>query len=156
MVSDIVYYTEEKKRWEDWVPRELEVEAIPADVDPSELDEGTPERALAEYLHWWKGANYGYMSKSVPYLFDKYKEKPLPAEIRELFSGKRLISYRFVSLDHSIPGMAQIGVQLQIDSGGQITDRMTEYRLGCEDQKGQMVAHGNPAGKWVLENWNDI
>ena len=156
ITSDIVYYAQEKKRWEDWVPRQLEVEGIPPDVDPSDLEDGTPERALAEYLHWWKDANYGYMSKYVPYLFDKYKEKPLPAEIRDLCSGKRLISHRLVSFDHSIAGMAHIGVQLQIEAGGKTTERITQYRLSCEDQDGQMVSHGNPAGKWVVLNWNEI
>ena len=155
MMRDIVYHTEEKKRWEDWVPRELEVQGIPADVDPSDLAEGTPERALAEFLHWWKRANYGYMSNCVPYLFDKYKEKPLPAEIRELFRGKRLISYRFVSFDHTIAGMARIGAQLQIEAGGQITDRIIEYRLCCEDRDGQIVSQGSPAGKWVVMNWSE-
>ena len=156
IISDIAYHIGEKKRWEDWNPRELQVEEIPADANGSDLEEGAPERVLAEYLHWWKEANYGYMSNYIPYLFDKHKEKPVPAEIRELYHGKRLISYRFVSFDHSIAGMADIGVQLQIEAEGEIRDQLTAFRLVCEDEKGQMVAHGNPAGKWVVMNWNAI
>jgi hypothetical protein len=45
---------------------------------------------------------------------------------------------------------------LQIEAGGKTTERITQYRLSCEDQDGQMVSHGNPAGKWVVLNWNEI
>lgn len=155
-IFDIAYHVGEKKRWEDWIPRELQVEEIPGDADGTGLEEGAPERALAEYLHRWKEANYGYMSNYIPYLFDKYKEKPLPAEIRELYHGKRLISYKFVSFDHSIAGIADIAVQLQIEAEGAISDQMTAFRLVCEDENGEMVSHGNPAGKWVVMNWNVI
>lgn len=64
---DIAYHIGEKKRWEDWNPRELQVEEIPADANGSDLEEGAPESVLAEYLHWWKEANYGYMSNYLPY-----------------------------------------------------------------------------------------
>jgi hypothetical protein len=156
MISNIARYGEDKRRWEGWVARELAVEGIPPDVDPSHLEEGTPERALAEYLHWWKDANYGYMAKYVPRLFDKYKERPLPADIRDLCSRKRLVSFRLESFDHSIAGVARIGVRLQIEAGGKTTERISQYRLSCEDEDGHLVPHGSPAGKWVVTNWNDI
>lgn len=156
IIFDIAYHIEEKKRWEDWNPRELQVADVPADTKGSDMEEGTPERALAEYLHWWKKANYGYMSNYIPYLFDKYKDKPLPAEIRELYHRKRLVSYRFMSFDHSIAGVADIGVQLQIEAEAETSDQMTAFRLVCEDENGEMVSHGNPAAKWVVMNWNVI
>lgn len=156
ILESISYHTQEKKRWEDWQPRELLTEDIPIAPLPCEFDSKTPEHSLAEFLNLWKASNYGYMAEFVPFLFKKYAERPLPADIRDAYQGKPLVSFRFSSFDHSIPSIAEIAVDCEIDIAGEKTQKTITFRMVCEDPEGEMVSHGNPNGKWVVMNWNAI
>jgi hypothetical protein len=156
ILKSIAYHAEEKKRWEEWVPRSLAVDEIPPDPKPNLFDDRTPERALTEYLHCWKAANYGYMANYLPFLFRKYAGTPLPAQVRDLFHGRRLVSFRLTSFKHSVPALAEIAIDLTIESGGKQRNQSTTFRLVCEDQSGNMVSHGSPDANWLLMNWNSV
>jgi len=156
ILESISYHTQETKRWEDWKPREILTEELPIDPLPSEFDSRTPEQSLAEFLSLWKASNYGHMAEFVPFLFKRYAERPLAADIRDAYQEKVLVSFRFSSFDHSIPSMAEIRVDCEIDIAGEKTRREIAFRMVCEDPEGEMVSHGNPNGRWVVMNWNAI
>src|SRR5690606_6617970 len=57
----------QKKLLATWQPRTIQVGTdVPVSGAPDAYDEGTPERRLAEYLHFWMRHNYGFMARCVP------------------------------------------------------------------------------------------
>ena len=53
----------ERRRLEAWTPRSVRIgDAIPASGDLDLYAQGTPERALAEFLASWRAGNYGRMA----------------------------------------------------------------------------------------------
>lgn len=147
----------ETERWKKWVPRELDWKDLEYNPDPSLFEDSTPEKALAEFLHWWMKGNYGYMSKLIPSIFCKYaEEEPLPLRIRNEFSNRTLEKYLFKNINHSVPSIALIDVELNWISEDSEKLQLVTFRLICEDQDGDFVAHGNPRARWGVMNWNGL
>jgi hypothetical protein len=154
--ESIAYHTREKERWENWQPRELSMASLPADPEPGDFESRTPEHSLSEYLHLWKASNYGHMADFVPYLFRKYAEIPIAAEVRAAYQDKKLESFRFSTFEHSVPSIAEIGVDCELQIDGERGRATYTFRMICEDANGEMVSHGNPDGRWVIMNWNVV
>jgi len=155
-INSISESIREKERWENWTPRDFDFSKVGQSPDPSVFETSTPERALTEFLSWWVKNNFGYMCDFIPGLFTKYAEEPLPRMLREVYEDYKLLEYIFTEMDHSVPSITKIKVILEIETQDTIKSKETTFRMVCEDESGDMVAHGNPNGKWVVMNWNGL
>lgn len=155
-LESIVETNQETERWKNWSPRIVSFENTGDSPLPEQFTKTTPERTLVEYLKWWSVENYGYMSKYIPQIFSKYAEKPLPLQIRNVYDDKKLQGYTFKGIDHSIPSLAIISVNLIIFTDGKTSNLDVDFRMIYETDDGDFVAYGNPSGRWVIMNWNSI
>lgn len=156
-IASIVEIRRETEQWRSWTPREVDWVDLEENPSPAQFEDSTPEKALAEYLQLWIRKNYGYMSAFTPHVFSKFAEEPLPLQMRNVYGGHRLMEFVFKGIDHSVPAIAEVSVDLALlHSDGSIRTRTSTFRMICEDEAGEMVSPGNPNAKWVVMNWNDL
>lgn len=155
-INSFVEINQESNRWKNWTPRIVSIENIGVSPSPDKFGDFTPEKALSEFLFYWKRKNYGYMSRYIPNIFIKYSEKPIPGQIREVFEHKKLIEYTFKSIDHTIPSSAKLDVNTIIEIDRSIENKEISFNVINENEEGDIVAYGNPTGKWVIYNWASV
>ena len=155
-INNIVEINNETKRWKNWTPRFVSFENIGVSPSSDKFLDFTPEKAVSEFLVYWKRKNYGFMSRYVPKIFKDYAEKPIPGQIREIFANKNLIEYTFISLDHTIPSSAKLVINIIMEIDGKLENRDVSFNVMNENSEGVYVAYGNPKGNWVIFNWNSL
>lgn len=146
----------EAERWKNWSIREVDFTDIEKSPSPSVFDKTTPEKALSEFLQWWEQENYGYMCRFVPHIFSTYVEKPLPIQMREIYEDHKLTVYVFREIDHSVPSIAEITMNLSMTFNESKISKTVEFRMTCEDNNGDPVTPSHPKANWVVMNWNAI
>lgn len=129
----------------EWEPRNLSVGVdVPAQGEPEDYPEGTPERALVELLHYWTENNYGYMAQR---LLDFDGNPKDPGDVRMQFEGFKLQDFRLVELEDTSPVFTDITVQLEREFAGERQRGTIQMRMTRVD------SDGNPAiqeqGTWT-------
>ncbi|PKO08106.1 MAG: hypothetical protein CVU40_17195 [Chloroflexi bacterium HGW-Chloroflexi-2] len=155
-INSIVEINNETKRWKNWEPRIVSFENIGISPSSDNFGDCTPEKAVSEFLFYWKRKNYGFMGRYIPKIFIEYSEKPIAAQIRENFVHKNLIEYTFKSIDHTIPSSAKLVINIIVEIDGKLENKDISINVINENSEGEYVAYGNPKGKWVIFNWNSI
>ena len=93
-------------------PRSLWQEGgIPAVGAPEDYEQGTPERALVEFLTSWKKKNYGRMAKFITKIGIQAKS---PRELRDSFEGTQLHSFKITNIEDKAIGRSVISVCLVV------------------------------------------
>lgn len=83
---------------------------IPPRGKPEDYAEGSPERALVQFLSWWQSGNYGRMATSITTI----SEPAHPGDLRAWFGGKELLEFELTSVDDQAPARTVVGVKLRL------------------------------------------
>lgn len=140
-----------KQRLKDWKPRTIVVgRDAPRTGPPEAFPEGTPERALAEYLSWWQQRNYGYMARQAT-MAGLHGLKNAPARIRDEFKSKRLIAYTLESIVDDVPAITVITTNLVMEVEGEIVNQQQQFRILFAGSDG--MAAVLEEGQWAVLTW---
>lgn len=143
--------TRERKRLEEWKPRHIVVGTdIPSSGKPDDYLEGSPEKVLVEYLHYWSKRNYGYMAKLTS--IDP-STKP-PKRIKEHFSTKLLQSFMITNVFDRAAAMTLIPTTLVYKENDVEITKDFEFRLLYQNDDFRPVTRGKDGCRWVILNWN--
>ena len=136
-----------------WQPRQIEVGVdVPATGEPVAYAEHSPERRLAEYLHFWMQRNYGYMARCVPRIVTDHANA-LPGIIRERLGGVHLQSYKFTRITDAAAAVSEIETTMMIARDASEAEHTVTFRLIHQDTQGHVVIRGEPNGEWMIFNW---
>ena len=145
-----------KKRLQEWTPRAITIGVdVPSNGNPGAYGEGTPERAVSEFLTYWATKNYGSMAQLLSATVG-YDQRSAPARVREIYGTRKLIGFDLVEIRDEAPAISVVKVKAEYaGDAGPVVGEIT-YRLVYEDPKGDFVVRGKPDGKWAFIIWGAI
>lgn len=149
---DTMQQTEEIKQGiEEWVPREVAVgEDVPVSGEREDYPEGTPERALVEFLTYWKDGNYGLMAQSL--MKPKSDGSEEAGEIRREFEGWDLQSFQLIEIDDIGAARTDIRVYVELEVFECETKGETCVTLIRLDEEAESASRGAGDGTWTITN----
>jgi hypothetical protein len=143
-----------KRRLKEWKPRPVRnAEDIPSN-EPDGFEDGTPERLLAEFLTYWRDRNYGFMANCISMVRRATDPRRQPAEVRQVYEGKELISFNFTEIEDTAAAATEITVDLVVRSQGREAQTETKFRILCEDVEGETAIRGVAGSRWTIMNWD--
>lgn len=104
-----------KKLLEEWKPRDSDqVLSALKGFDPTDLNESSPERIIAEFVALWKDKNYGKMSDYLA--FASGTKGKIAGDVRKDFGAIRPLSLIITKIHDEAPAISNISVRLTDDS----------------------------------------
>jgi hypothetical protein len=148
--------TEELKReLAAWRPRSLVADRdFPRSGVASDYMEGTPERALCDFLDAWKRRNYGAMAKAQSSF--RYETRSLNAkagEMRRHYENMELVSFEFHTIVDEAAAVAVIATRLVIIAGESRDKKSVDFRLVYGSEQGDPFARGRGGATWRVMNY---
>jgi hypothetical protein len=145
---------EEEERDRAWKPRSIRVgQDIPSTGNPDAYPNGTPERKLVDFLHYWNVKNYGYMADCVP-IEPGNSIKVSPGSVRKIYDQNYLQSFELEGVCDTAKARTVIKVKLVYESHGRTVERPIEYILINYDDSWNPATIGTPRSKWYVYNWD--
>ncbi|MBL8189380.1 MAG: hypothetical protein JNK38_15330 [Acidobacteria bacterium] len=141
-----------EKLFDEWSPRSLSPgEDFPVNGEPTEFTEGTPERALVEFLCFWKKCNYG---KMVDFLLNWLKTTPGKdaGRVKNHYASSKLRIFEIKEIVDEAPAITEITVKLWYEEGQDVTKEVT-FRLVNEGVDGNPTIRGKSGSQWHISNW---
>jgi hypothetical protein len=145
---------EEEARDPEWKPRSIKPgQDIPSTGNPDDYADGTPERKLVDFLHYWKVKNYGYMAECIP-------KKPgnstgvSPGSLRKRYDQNYLHSFELEGVCDTAPARTVIKAKLVYESYGRTMERPIEFILMNYDASWKPATMGTPESNWYVYNWD--
>jgi len=139
-----------KRQIEAWEPRKIEIDKdCPRSGEAKDYSEGSPERALVEFLQYWQKCNYGWMAQMIK----TFRDEPIQqfaGYIRELFQAHTLNSFLFTKISDVAPAAAEIDVELNIMMNDKEIEKGVKLRLIHEDEQGNPQVKGTQNSKWKI------
>lgn len=143
----------DRERLSAWTPRQLEVGRDVAKTgSPEVFREGTPEHKLANYLNYWGKRNYGHMARCLSKSLGPPAHKA-PAEIRNAFGGKELLSFEFIAIRDEAPAITEIEVKLVYLEDGKEVRKPHVFRMVSADAEGMLSMAGKTGTEWYVVTW---
>lgn len=140
---------ETRRQVEQWEPREVLVgEDVPAAAPADRYPEGTPTRALVEFLSYWKDDNYGYMAGALKHISTGGSVDP--GRIREEFEHTALHDFRILAVEDFSPAFTDITVELEREIFGKADPATVQVRMTYMKDDGSPAAYGIEEGQWHL------
>lgn len=140
-----------REQIEEWEPRTVEVNKdIPEQGKPGDYPVGTPERALVEFLTYWKKENYGFMADSL--IQPSIGETADPGNIRAEFEEFELLSYRILDVDDVGAARSDIQVELELEFGVKSIEGQASATLIRLDEEGSPALRDIDKGEWSITN----
>ena len=138
-----------KRKIAAWAPRSLVIGTdVPASGDVTDYEEGSPERALVEFLHLWQARNYGFMANHFHLPFRR-PGTVSPAEVREVYDLHRLSTFELREIRDEAASLTEIDVQLHMEGA---EAQLRTFRLVCSHPE-KTVVRGDPDGHWGIVHW---
>lgn len=144
--------TEEIKQGiDEWQPREVVVgEDVPSSGEPEDYPEGSPERALVEFLTYWKKGNYGFMAQSL--IKPKSGDCEEAGEIRREFEDWNLQSFQLKEIDDVGAARTDITVNVDLEALGRESGGEACVTLIRLDSEGDSAIRDRGKGTWTITN----
>jgi|SRR5579862_4022431 len=141
---------QEIERMRDWRPRVLTLgDNVPLTGDSTVYSAGSPERALVQFLKYWKARNYGKMVGLLPAWIRRLEPTgTMAGELRARYSPKPLLSFAIEKIADVGPAVTEISVRCEYADGR--GSEVKEFRIFYEDAKGEVTMRGKPGGAWVV------
>lgn len=132
-----------------WEPRNLIVnEDFKEFGTPDDYVKGTPERVMAEFLHFWIEGHNLEMSNRGSYFPSKGKtRREKIEELRLYLDYKKLDHFRLLKIKDTSPSATDIDVQLEF---GDEDSNITKFTLLFEDDNGRGLVRGEKGGSWKV------
>jgi hypothetical protein len=141
-----------KKRQAEWKPRNIVIgKHISASGNVDDYIEGTPERTLVEYLHYWKNRNYGEMSKRAMASFKV--AGGAARKIRDFYDYRTLIDFEIKDVKDIALSATNISVSMHILDKNKQVNKDFQYRLLYLDATGKSQDRDESGFKWYITNW---
>lgn len=142
-------------RLDAWEARDITIgEDIPSHGAPEDYPQLTPERAVVEYLGYWKERNYGYMAKYLELPFVQIEDPEIhPGRIREELCDRDLESFEILSVTDEVPAASDVEVKLALRREDDVKEVIKSFRVVFSDRHGQALVRGDPKGRWSIINW---
>jgi len=144
----------DKKAIENWQPRDIIIgKTVPIFGDPADYDENMPERKLAEFFHFWKSNNYGFMAKCI----HSRTEDPVnifPRYIREEYYRKQLKSWQLSEIEDVSPAVTLISVSTTYEENELTHTKLLQARMILHDDNNIVFIRGKPGSRWSLVSWH--
>jgi hypothetical protein len=157
-ISDLVHQIrknqEDQRLLREWKPRDIKPgRDIPFSGKPVNFEEGSPERALSEFLGYWQDGNYGFMAKKS--LASISSNRPAnPGDLNLAYSTRVLKAFEFVEVWDQAAAITVITTKLSYEEYGHEVERSFEFRLINLDSKGNAQVRGKPDSSWFILNWS--
>jgi len=132
-----------------WEPRNLIVnEDFKEFGTPDDYVNGTPERVMVEFLHFWIEGHNLEMSNRGSYFPSKGKTRREKIEdLRLYLDYKKLDHFRLLIIKDTSPSATDIDVQLEF---GDANSNITKFTLLFEDDNGRGLVRGEKGGSWKV------
>ncbi len=133
-----------------WKPRNIEIgRDCPRSGNSKDYEEGSPERAMVEFMQYWNNFNYGWMAKMIKTFRDEPIKK-FAGDIRELFQAHNLKSFSLIRISDFAPAAAEIEVELSIMTDEKEIKKSSNVRLIHENKQGNPQVMGANNGIWKI------
>jgi len=140
-----------KQAMDTWEPRDVVIgREIRASGTPEDYDEGTPERAVVDFLSYWKDENYGKMAAS---LIKSDGESEHPGDLRRDFENLKLQAFELADIDEKAAAHRIITVALEVERFGKsisAEESVVVTRVGAD---GGPSVPGYEDGTWTITNY---
>jgi hypothetical protein len=120
---------------------------FPESGKSEEYLESTPERAVVKFIEYLQSKNYGYMSK----MMNSRNKIDTPAELRRIFSGYIVNSFKINEVIDCAPSTSEIKVILNVSDGLNTTiNKQVTFRMIFENELGKACIRDVEAGEWKI------
>lgn len=148
---------EDRAKIEAWDPRGKEKLAeVPRNGPPEAYAAGTPERAVAEFMHLWERQNFGHMARLVPGpLYEKPSSKELgkiAGELRKIYESKKLLAFEISEIEDEAAAITNVKVEVRFEQEQQIIEKTLDLRLLYLDDEGSPTYRSSSEGSWKIQN----
>lgn len=152
-VKTVLESKKEQEKIASWKPRNIKAgDDYPLLGVAEEYGEGTPERALVEFMQYWRNNNYGAMAQLIKLIFDEMPISTLAGQIRESFQENALTQFRILNVKDVAASISEVIIETDILSNEELCKKEFNVRM-IYDKDGKTVVGGEPGGKWlVIEN----
>jgi hypothetical protein len=139
-----------KQAMDAWEPRDVVVgREIPTSGTSEDYTDGTPERAVVDFLLYWEDGNYGKMASS---LITSDGETEHPGDLRREFEHLELLSFELVDIEEKAPAQRTITVTLEVERFGEsisAEESIVVTRVGVD---GRPAVPEHEDGTWTITN----
>lgn len=139
-----------KQAMDAWEPRDIVVgREIPTSGTSEDYTEGTPERAVVDFLLYWADGNYGKMAAS---LITSDGETEHPGDLRREFEHLELLSFELAEIDEKAPAQRTITVALEVErfeKSISAEKSVVVTRVGVD---GRSAVPEHEDGTWTITN----
>jgi hypothetical protein len=139
-----------KKALSEWRPREI---IIGKDVlsygTAKDYQEGTPERALVEFLEVWKQKNYGEMAKRLKDISGDTVSKRA-GYVRSDYEMTHVQDFEIKGVMDIAAAVSEITIVIEYERDGIIDSKEISARMICEDANGDPAIRGDSCVEWKV------
>ncbi len=137
---------------EAWRPRTIDVDNdYPVVVGPSDVPEGTPERAALEFFAFLRKGNYGAMVRSLDPAFETGESvNRMAGAYRRRFANTRVDNVQLVRVSDHAPAITVVAVQVSGYFHDEFFQQEIELRLVYKGGGGDVLPRGAKEGAWRL------
>jgi hypothetical protein len=147
-----------RRALDDWAPRATsEFAHMPSSGPSSALPEGTPERAVAEFLDNWRNRRYGPMADALLDFLDRPKGQKA-GDARRDFGGKTPVAYRLLAAKDEAAAASHVEVELMFGDEQSRKSVPLNIRVVCNDAENNPAIWRVQAGSWkiVQNGFSDV
>jgi len=145
--------TDIRTRLDEWNPRKMRPgEDFQESGKPENYGEGTPERALVEFLVFWQRRNYGRMAYYPPFssYHPKHEHGKRAQQFREHYDGRELTGFSLLDVRDAASALTVIQVRLTLLQAEKVSEQTVNFRLVYEMESGATVPRGKLDGSWHI------
>ena len=142
----------DKRLLDEWSPRLIIVGLnCPTSNEPSEFNEGTPERSLVEFLYNLRTKNYG---RAASFLMQFTKQSPNKDAglVREIYSNSKINNFEILSVEDIAAAVTEIKIKIFYEGNDDSINEIT-FRMVNEDENGNPTIRDKPNSRWCVANW---
>lgn len=134
-----------------WKPRKnVPIDDFVISGSSSDYTEGSPEKELVEFFEYWQDRNFGFIANKMDHrTLNSYSIGKIAGIFsREIFSDKKLVSYKILSIIDEAPAISEITSELTIQKDENIISKEITFRMIYEDDEGEIEIRTMGNGSW--------
>jgi hypothetical protein len=141
---------EAKRKLEEWHSREdSDLHHLPHEGGPAALPEGTPERAVAEFMDCWLRGRFGLMADALLYFTNTSKGKKAGLAKQD-FGKRRPKSFRIVGVEDQAASATQVTVSAVFEGSNGGVEIKISVRAVYQDDNNDPLFRYDPTGSWKI------
>lgn len=139
-----------RKALDAWRPREgTDLTHLPHSGPPTSLPEGTPERAVAEFLDNWCNGRFGLMADALLDFLNTHKGKKA-GRAREDFGRCNPVEYSIVGVTDEAAAISQVEADIVFQGVDRSKTVRVNVRVVYNDVDNHPAIRGHETGSWKI------